>query len=590
MTLFGQITREFVSPRSNLRPRPHWRVDCRPHVMARLKRLFSRIDKGEYGSVLLADTPENCRELLWFLDRYPMHVSPRELLEAGAQAHVAQEETVQLVLSGKCSHPLKVKMALPARDYQQVAADLAVTTGRLLLADDLGLGKTVSAITALASAGAFPALIVTLTSLPRQWARELARFTPRLSVHILSKATPYQFERDYHGEFPDVIISNYHKLTGWADTLAPVIRSVVFDEVHELRRGDSAKYSAAVHLARSAELTLGLTGTPIFNYGGEIFNVLDALSEDCLGTREEFHREWCYLQQDKPRIKDPVSFGMYLREQGLMLRRTIRDVGREMPPLTIVPHEIEANQKALDQVSGAAATLAKLILSSGEGLPKGAKFRAAEELSWKLRQATGIAKAPFVAEFVRLLVESGEQVVLFGWHKLVYDIWRERLREFNPVFFTGEESPRQKDLAIQRFSSGESKVLVISLRAGAGLDGLQHVCRTCVFGELDWSPAMHEQCIGRIFRDGQQYPVIAYFLVADSGSDPVVADVLGVKRMQLEGIRDPDAPLVSEGVDPDHVRKLAEEFLRQRGDLPVCDAPPPAASTPEKISIQECLF
>jgi SNF2 family DNA or RNA helicase len=104
----------------------------------------------------------------------------------------------------------------------------------------------------------------------------------------------------------------------------------------------------------------------------------------------------------------------------------------------------------------------------------------------------------------------------------------------------------------------------MSLRAGAGLDGLQSACRTVVFGELDWSPGVHEQCIGRVARDGQKDPVAAYFLIAEMGSDPVIADVLGVKTAQIEGIRDPDAALVEQQIDPDKVKRLAEAFLEQR--------------------------
>lgn len=61
-----------------------------------------------------------------------------------------------------------------------------------------------------------------------------------------------------------------------------------------------------------------------------------------------------------------------------------------------------------------------------------------------MRQATGIAKAPYVLEFVRMLVESGESVMLYGWHRDVYNIWLERLAEFNPVMYTG-----RKDLQLR---------------------------------------------------------------------------------------------------------------------------------------------
>ena len=69
---------------------------------------------------------------------------------------------------------------------------------------------------------------------------------------------------------------------------------------------------------------------------------------------------------------------------------------------------------------------------------------------------------------------------------------------------------------------------------------LQHTTSTVVFGEHDWSPSVHEQCIGRVFPDGQESPVMAYFLLADEGSDLIVADVLGIKKGQIDGVRNPD--------------------------------------------------
>ena len=281
-----------------------------------------------------------------------------------------------------------------------------------------------------------------------------------------------------------------------------------------------------------------------------------------LGTAGEFFTEWCSggYGGPKAKIKEPAAFGTYLREQGALLRRTRTDVNRELPPLSTPIHHVEADTGALAKVEKNAAELARLILTAGgAGFEK---MKASEELSYLLRQATGIAKAPYVATFVRLLVESGERVVLYGWHRAVYDIWLSQLEDLKPAMYTGTESPAKKERSFDRFTKGDSKVLIISLRAGAGLDGLQHNCRTVVFGELDWSPGVHEQCVGRVFRDGQRDPVVAYMLVSDSGSDPVIADVLGLKRAQIEGVRDPDAPLVERlQASPDNVQTLASRYL-----------------------------
>lgn len=73
-------------------------------------------------------------------------------------------------------------------------------------------------------------------------------------------------------------------------------------------------------------------------------------------------------------------------------------------------------------------------------------------------------------------------------------------------------------------------------------------------------------CIGRVERDGQPDPVVAYFLVSEEGSDPVIADVLGLKKAQIEGVRDPDAELVEPSEAPEHgMRRLAESVLRSQG-------------------------
>jgi SNF2 family DNA or RNA helicase len=519
------------------------------------------------------------------MERYPLELAPAdaEHLRRRAAEHVRRSSEIARILAAGYTPP-SFALALPPRQYQCVAADLVLRSGGALIADDVGIGKTVMAICTFADQRTLPALVVTLTHLPRQWEAEIRRFAPGLRVHILKSGQPYDIAKAMRprgrrrdatallpgiNAFPDVVICNYHKLSGWADVLAGQVKSVVFDEVQELRREDSAKYSAAKHVAGAADFRMGLSATPIYNYGGEMFSVLDVLRPGALGSREEFIREWCTdLGNDKVSVKDPKAFGTYLRSEGLMLRRTRADVGRELPELTKAVHHIDADPAALDAVGDRASELARFILRQGGQVERGDKLRASEEISYLLRQATGIAKAPFVAEFVRLMVEGGEKVVLYGWHREVYSIWQERLKDLKPVFYTGTESPVQKDAAKAAFLDDASgtKVLVMSLRAGAGLDGLQGHCRTVVFGELDWSPGVHEQCIGRIHRDGQPDKVIAYFLVADSGSDPVVADVLGLKKAQIEGMRDPDAELIEKlDTGGGHIKRLAAAYLEQRG-------------------------
>src|SRR5690606_20605039 len=141
----------------------------------------------------------------------------------------------------------------------------------------------------------------------------------------------------------------------------------------------------------------------------------------------------------KARFEDPEAFGAYLRDNRLMIRRTRREVGRELPRLTRVTQHVECDESAIRRIEGSAGELARILLAESESR-RGERMQAAAEFDAILRQTTGIAKAPFVAAFVRMLLESGEPVVLFGWHRAVYEIWREKLSEFNPAFYTGTES------------------------------------------------------------------------------------------------------------------------------------------------------
>ncbi|MCD8139293.1 MAG: DEAD/DEAH box helicase [Planctomycetaceae bacterium] len=538
----------------------YWRLEAEPHLIIKAKRLFPRIEKSGGRAITIRSNPEVCRDLEWFADRYPLDIEDRRLLVTEANRFRENIARLEELIDPKYK-PGAVALSIPLRDYQRRAVEVYLASGSLLLADDVGLGKTAVGIGSFADPRTLPAVVATLTFLPRQWEREIARFAPNLLVHVVKKMEPYDLK--FMGRGPDVVVLNYHKLAPWSGVLAGYAKSIVFDEIQELRSGHgAAKYGAAEEIARAASFRLGLSATPIYNYGGEIWNVLNILREDGLGDREEFVREWCECSYgSKPRIGDPTALGCYLRDNFLMLRRTRRNVGRELPSLSRVQHSIGSDERELHKIKTTAADLARIILGRVQS-DKGERWRAGGEFDMLMRQATGLAKAPYVADFVRLLVESGESVLLFGWHRGVYEIWKDKLRDLNPVLFTGSESAAEKEESRAAFVSGQSKLMCMSLRSGAGLDGLQEVCRVVVFGELDWSPGVHDQCIGRLHRDGQKDPVTAYFLVAEDGSDPVIADVLGIKREQSEGIRNPDAPLIEKyEVAEGNLRLLAERYL-----------------------------
>jgi SNF2 family DNA or RNA helicase len=294
---------------------------------------------------------------------------------------------------------------------------------------------------------------------------------------------------------------------------------------------------------------------------------MGALAPDLLGSRSEFLREWGsgdYGMARHAAVKNPAALGTYLRDQGLLLRRTRKDVHRELPDPIEVEQHVDTDHATIEQVAADVAHNARVMLGEVEAT-RTERFQAAGEVDWRMRQATGLAKAAYVAEFAKLLLESEERIVLFGWHRGCYDVWLDKLAAYHPVLYTGTESPQQKARAAEEFKGGQARILIMSLRSGAGLDGLQDWCSVAVFGELDWSPEVHRQCTGRLARDGQESTVVAYYMVSDDGTDPLMADVLGIKKQQAEPIRDPHLPLfTSLAPATDRARALAAAVL-QRG-------------------------
>lgn len=548
-----------------------FKIHAEPHVMMKVKRLLPRVLQSRDGYILVRATAEIARDIEWITGRWPLDMDDEAATELAGRSlrYVERQTNIEKILS---QQPEDVRLdgpALPARYYQAVASDLALNTSHLLVTDELGLGKSLTGMLLYREKWALPSVVVTLTHLPPQWYNELQKFFPWLRGHIAKKGTAYDpVDRD--GNRPDVLFLSYSKLAGWADWLAEQVRSVIFDEMQELRRHGTQKYEAAQVLAGQADIVMGLTATPVYNYGGEIYNIMEVLAPDALGSREEFGREWGLGSDRKEKVKDPKALSAYLEAEGLMLGRTRKEVGRELPPAIPVPYEVDSDESVLDEQIGDAMDLARLILGK-EGSPF-ERMQASGDFDMKMRQATGIAKAPYVADFVKVLLESEDQVVLWGWHRAVYEVWMDRLGDYEPRLYTGTESPTQKRRAFEMFMAGDCRVLVMSLRSGAGLEGLQTRTRVGVFGELDWSPGIHDQCIGRLRRDDDEEddpdPVLAYFLVSTVGADPTIAETLNIKRMQGQPFQAGAHELLQPTMgSEDRVRRLAAAEIQRRGEL-----------------------
>lgn len=521
-TLYGKL--ELVNGR--------WKLsEVHPYAAIRLKQFFPRVALKQVGTFLLSNRSNICADLSWFIQRFPMEITPedRARLLLGCNKFFETKAYLEHILSSDYDPIMRpgLKPGQKIRHYQSQAIDLCLERRSLLLGDDVGLGKTYTAAGMLLEQDTHPAAVVVQTHLQDQWREKIESFT-KLIVHKVERTQPYSLP------IADVYLFKYSQLAGWKSFFTDgYFQCVIFDEIQELRTGlVSSKGEAAKILSEAAEFRLGLSATPIYNYGTEIWNVLQFLDPELLGTYSEFVREWCRNDRE---VRDPVVLGSFLREQNIMLRRTKSEVGHQLPPINKIVKVVEPELSKLKSVKAQAKQLA-LKASQGTYLERG---RAARELDLLMRQATGVAKALGVSQYAKQLLDANIPLLLVGWHRDVYEIWLKELADYSPAMYTGSESDIQKSESVRRFVQGDTNVFILSLRSGAGLDGLQYRCSTILFGELDWSPKVHEQVIGRLNREGQEENITVVYLNAEEGSDPVMLDVLGVKQSQSEDIIDP---------------------------------------------------
>ncbi len=540
-----------------------WVIKGEPCVTELAKRLFPGSDGRGRGVARFTAHRRIIGDVNWLMLRYPLEIKESDRArweEALEQAREYAIERERRLIAPEFASPPPGTFEGELMPFQQQGLAFLLSSKRGLLADEMGLGKTVQALSFLATLSAFPALIVVPPHLVRNWQREADRFLKiegGVRIHVIRGLKPYDLPA------ADLYVVHYLLLRGWKQALPNVnFQAVIFDEIQELRHAGTEKYSAASLVAGGCENVIGLSGTPIYNAGGEIWNVVNILDFHCLGDFESFSREWCYGYASHI-VAKPELLGEHLRREGLMLRRLKADVLNELAPKRRLVQEIDWNDETYREIMRPVAGQLKQLEDE-----ENASLRALieDQICALQRQATGVAKAPYVALFVKALVEGGEKVLLFAHHHAVMDAYKRELKALKPVFITGREDEKQKDAALNAFMGGKTDLCVISLRSASGLNMQRATC--VVFGELDWSPAVHSQAEDRAHRIGQQDSLLCYYLVSPRGSDQAMQEALGLKVSQFVGLMgdqqpSPDEQFMRQTEAREHIKRLVEQLRRE---------------------------
>ena len=525
-----------------------WKVTG-PRAVSMVSKLIPRAWYGDApDEAIVSDNDDNIKQLNWIAERYPLEILSKNVWNRKILPFKIKKQRIPKIEKLKRVNPGK-QFRGKLLNFQKEGLDFLVkSSGNALLADEMGLGKTVQTLAYVSSEKkSLPALVVAPLVTLTNWDNEIKKFMKKKSLNgkIITKDSPtttlirtgksQKLDKKY-----DFYIINYELLHKRFNDLSELpLRSIICDEVQHLRSKTTQKYAAVKKLAalKSIQHRIGLSGTPIYNRGSEIWPIVDILKPGLLGSFKEFCEYFCYVNDKGKAIvleNKRTSLGNELRKH-VMLRRKKQDVLKELKDKVRYKEVIDSDIKYYtSELSKIWEKLEEEQKYAETAFEKSSSYRRAIESE---RQAAGVAKLPHVINFVNNIMEIEESVVVFCHHKAIHKLLHEKLSEFNPASIIGGQSDKLRDNEIKRFQAGQTKLLIAGLRAGNVGINLANA-KYVIFAELDWSPAIHRQAEDRLHRIGQKNTVFAYYLVGAGTLDDHVADILVDKSYEIDAIMD----------------------------------------------------
>lgn len=431
------------------------------------------------------------------------------------------------------------------------------------LADDMGLGKTVQVLALLmARAEHGPALVVAPTSVCENWAREAARFAPTLCVlqyaggdrdrkplpgesgHSEAEPAVESLDSPRARSAPaDLVICSYGILQGDVERLSQISwGTVVLDEAQFIKNSRSLRARAACRL--QALQRVAMTGTPVENHLGDLWSIFHFLQPGLLGSARSFNSRYVKAV-DKERN---VSLQATLRAQvqPFILRRTKSEVLGDLPPLTVLRHDVELSESETSRYALLRRQIHdKLYTAAGRRdnkleilaeITRLRRFCCHPRLVFPDARAEG-SKVRVFLDLVEELRESEHRALVFSQYVDFLGIVREHLDEvgISYQYLDGSTPQSKRQASVDAFQAGEGTLFLISLKAGGF--GLNLTAADYVI-HLDpwWNPAVEAQATDRAHRIGQSRPVTVCRLVTRDTIEESIVRLHERKRAVAESL------------------------------------------------------
>jgi len=467
------------------------------------------------------------------------------------------------------------------RGYQIAAVEAIVKFKRGILGFAPGMGKTPTALTAIANLDGKTVIVIPPSLTYDPWEKEIKKLFPHLRYEVLRGQTPSAIDNNL-----DVVVIGDSVVNYWKGEIAkwnPT--TLVVDEAQRHKNKSAKRAEATSEIAevvrKNSGVVILMTGTLATNDAEEVWmpSQIAGIATSIVGSSSynKWCNRWCFMEdmmvekhvKDKDgkkskksvwiRVpngcKDPVGLHEALRSTGYI--RIEREDVLDMPDKLFVEHAMMPSKPGLKEYGNILNNFGEWLLANG-GQAAVERVSGSEKLVQlgKLVEYAALAKIESSAEYVANMVEQDEQVVVMAHHKSVVTAFKNELDKLKirSVTFTGSDSPNQKAQNIDRFKAGEVPVLIGNISsAGTGLN-LENSANL-VFIQLPWSPAEFEQASDRIYRVTQTRECTIHTLYTSGTVEEHVMDVLNKKAIVTEGI--------NAGIDngPDYSDSFVDEVF-----------------------------
>ncbi|CAK9230345.1 unnamed protein product [Sphagnum troendelagicum] len=447
----------------------------------------------------------------------------------------------------------------------------------VILADEMGLGKTISACAFLSSlhhefGTRAPCLVLVPLSTMPNWLAEFSLWAPSLNVieyHGSAKARAVIREYEWYASPPagqdakrsdtqafkfNVMLTSYEMVIADSSQLRAVQwETLIVDEGHRLKNSESKLFNLLNTYSFGHRVLL--TGTPLQNNLGEMYNLLNFLQPDTFPSLAAFQDTFKLLStaDQVEELKKLVA--------PHMLRRLKKDAMQNIPPKVerVVPVELTSvqaeyyralltkNYQLLRQVSGGKAggqqqsmlnimmQLRKVcnhpyLLAGSE--PEGGSSKFLQDMRIKAS-----AKLTLLHSMLQILKKAGHRVLIFSQMTKLLDILEDYLTfQFGQESFErvdGSVPVAERQAAIMRFNQDPSRFVFLLSTRSCGLGINLATADTVIIYDSDFNPHADIQAMNRAHRIGQSKTLLVYRMVVRASVEERILQ-LAKKKLMLD--------------------------------------------------------